>query len=512
MRPVVEGHRMMFLKKEIQRIAKTAKEDGAGAQTVVAIFQYENTQKDYEDKKNSCIEEIEIELSALDDLSLSIQNKYTFTGNDILSVKNDVTNCEKVICSQMKSLNGTIVSVCQELNIDSRNIVSDFRFEKPKELYLKTKQIKVRDGYTVEGETHFTLNPFKMTGFFTRKDPDKRVPPVYEDVTDVDATIQNAIEYINSSIRVFNQTIQKWQRSLELTEKKLFAEIQNRKSEHEARITQALDCQSYQRIGNELSKLAETIKPVNENQTKVNSTPTDVKASELFTIRVSKELLPMFKLSEKLRIKIQNDTFSSFIGNKEHHCVIGWDEYCEVKFVRYAFGKLINSNAIVKGINVLDNSIKLIHKPDSSQNDGLYDKSIYLLVNATQIGAAMSEISRFKVVNSLRNNYDLYLVIQDFNEIMNGNSVSETLDNVIEIKRNLNISNTNIRYLLLHDNPIYNLAATEAQAIGCTTQFDEIKILNDLQTKFNYLLPQNKYERNKVESTIRIIIQKLGKV
>jgi len=66
--------------------------------------------------------------------------------------------------------------------------------------------------------------------------------------------------------------------------------------------------------------------------------------------------------------------------------------------------------------------------------------------------------------------------------------------------------------LLLHDNPIYNLAAAEAQTVGCTTQFDEIKILNDLQKKFNYLLPQIKTERNIVESTIRIIIQKLGKV
>ncbi|MBQ0088200.1 MAG: dynamin family protein [Prevotellaceae bacterium] len=504
-RPIVEEHRLMFLKKEILRIAKAALDDGAGAQGVTTRFQYEDTENQYKAQKKGCLEILNEERNALREALLSIQNKYNFTESDIVSVKSTVRDCEEVICTQLKSLNKAIISVCEKLNIDSRNIVSDFRFDKP-ELRLKKKTEVVKDGYLKKGERHwYTL--------WLIKDDDVWVDTSYtKEVTDVKASIQNAINYINSSIRVFNQTIQRWQKSLELTENKLFVEIQNRRSEHEARINQALDCQVYQKIGAELSKIAESIKTVHESQTKVNSTRTDVKASELFTIRVNKELLPMYQLSERMRIKIQNDTFGFFIGNKKRHCVIGWDEYCEVKFIRYAFGKVANPNAIVKGANILDNSIKLIHKPDLAQNDGVYNKGVYLLVNATQIGAAMSEISRYNVTNLLKDNDDFCLVIQDFNEVMNGNSVSETLDNVVGIKRQLNISNTKVQYLLLHDNPVYNLAATEAQTIGCVTQFDEIKIFNDLQKKFNYLLPQNNSERNIVESTIRIIIQKLGKV
>lgn len=66
--------------------------------------------------------------------------------------------------------------------------------------------------------------------------------------------------------------------------------------------------------------------------------------------------------------------------------------------------------------------------------------------------------------------------------------------------------------MLLHDNPLYNLVAAEAQATRCLHQSDEIRIINDIQTKFPYLLPRNKSERNKVEATIRLIIQKLGKI
>ena len=372
---------------------------------------------------------------------------------------------------------------------------------------LKKKTEVVKRGYWKKGERHwYTL--------WLVKDDDVWVDTSYtQEVTDVSASINNAITYINSSVKVFRQTIQRWQKSLEITEKKLYSEIQNRRSEHEARINQALDCQAYLKIGTELERIAESIKSINESQTKVNSTRTDVKQAQVFSINVNKELLPMYKLSESIRIKVHYDTNRLFRGNKKLHCIVGWDEYCEIKFLRYAFNLSVAENSIVKGRNKLSDSITLIHKPDSSaQNEKGYNKGVYVLVNATQIGAALNEISRYKVKNLLSTNDELFFVIQDFNEIMNGDSVSETLDNVIGIKRSLDIGNTKVRYLLLHDNPIYNLAAAEAQAVGCTTQFDEIKILNDLQKKFNYLLPQIKTERNIVESTIRIIIQKLGEV
>lgn len=513
-RPVVEDHRLAFLKKEILRIAKAAKEDGTGAQGLIGKFQYEDTERQYKYRKDNCIEELSEKLDTLQSSLSSIRNKYSFSESDIFSIKGTVRECEKVICEQMRSLNSTIVSVCEKLNIDSRNIVTDFRFDKP-ELNLKKKTEVVKDGYWKKGESHFTINPFKMNnGLFSHKDKDVWIDTSYtKDVIDVDGSIQNAINYINSSIKVLRQTIQRWQKSLEITEKKLYSEIQNRRFEHEARINRALDCQAYQKIGTELERIAESIKAINESQTKVNSTRTDVKQSQVFSISVNKELLPMYKLSELIRIKVHNDTNRFFRGNKKLHCIVGWDEYCEIKFLRYAFNLSVADTSIVKGRNKLSDSITLIHKPDSSaQNEKGYNKGVYVLVNATQIGAALNEISRYKMKNLLSTNDELFFVIQDFNEIMNGNSVSETLDNVIGIKRSLDIGNTKVRYLLLHDNPIYNLAAAEAQAVGCTTQFDEIKILNDLQKKFNYLLPQIKTERNIVESTIRIIIQKLGKV
>lgn len=505
-RPVVEGHRLVFLKKEILRIAKAAKEDGADAKGLVVQFQYENTEKDFQLNKNTCIEELKQEIDSLQTSLLSIKNKYNFTESDISSIKNIVSRCERSICDQMRLLNKYIVSVCEKLNIDSRNIITDFRFDKP-ELRLKKKTEVVKDGYWKKGERHwYTL--------WLVKDDDVWIDTSYtQEVTDVDASIQNAENYINSSTRIFNQTIQRWLKSIKITEEKFFAEIQNRRSEYEARKRRVLDCQAYQQIGNELTRIAESIKSVQEKQTQVNTTKTDVKGSQMFSIQLSKALLPMYRLSDNIRIKIQNEIFRVFVGNKGQHSIIGWDEYCEGKFLRYAFGIDVNPDKIVIGNNIIGDSVLLTHKPVSpAQSNIIPNKGIYILVNATQIGAALSEISRYKITNLIKGNDELFLVIQDFDEIMNGNSVSETLDNVLDMKRQLLINTSRVKYILLHDNPIYNLAAVEAQSIGCTTQFDEIKILNDLQKKFNYLFPQDRYVKNKVETTIRVIIQKLGKI
>lgn len=503
--PVIEVHRMLFLKKEITRIANAAKEDGAGASGIILVFQYGNTEKEYKAKKRKIITKIDNAIEGVQSRLSALRGHRYFSEEDIYDIKKIVSSCEDEICEQMKNLNESIVLVCDSLNIDYRNVITDFRFDKPV-LRLKKKQEVVKDGYWKKGERHW----YKL---WLVKDDDVWIDTSYtRKVIDVNASIQNAINYINSSTKVFRQTIQRWQKSLEITENNLFAEIENRRSEYEARENQALDCRAYQEIGIELEQIAASIKSVNENHTRVNSSHTDVEQTPLFTINVNSELLPMYRLSENFRIGIQNEIFRSFTGKKNYLLVIGWDEYCEVKFLRYAVNIKLTTTKVVPGINILGNSVQLLHKPETALRlKKVSNKGIYILVNATQIGAAMTEISRLQISPSLTYNDSLYFVVQDFNEIMNGDSVSETLSNIIQIRKQLSINSSNVRYLLLHDNPIFNLAAAEAQTIGCTTQYDEIVILNNLQKKFSYLLPRDKTNRNFIELTIRTILQKLGK-
>lgn len=506
-RPMVEGNRLLILKKEITRIAKAAIEDGKGALLPTVKFEYDDISLDYENKKENCIAFLKNKLDYLQSQKSYISGKSSFDWDDISSIKTLSWECESEICKQMRILNSSIVDISNKLNVDSRSIISDFRFDKKPELRRETKKEKVNSGYWKKGERHwYTL--------WLIKDDDKWIDTSYEkEVTDVAKTRQNAIDYINGSIRVFKETIEKWQKSIVLTEQKIESEIENRRSEYKARIEKNLDSQDYLKIGKELQELAGSIITPSSRSSNTNSTKTDVKETCTFTIIDKCGLLPMAKLSDYIRLKIHRSVANTFI-NESYNYVIGWDENSESKFVKYAFGKDLVSAKICNGANSIGRSIKVIHKSNELKSlSSNTAKNVFVLVNAIQFGAAMSEIFKLKLGNIIRRMDRLYLVVQDFNEIMNGDCVSETLDNVLGLRNRKELNmRCSTSIMLLHDNPVYNMAAVEAQVTGCTQQYDEIRILNNLQTKFPYLFPKDKLIRNFSTSTIRIIIQKLGRI
>lgn len=506
-RPMVEGNRLLILKKEITRIAKAAIEDGKGALLPIVKFEYDDISLDYENKKENCIAFLKNKLDYLQSQKSYISGKSSFDWDDISSIKTLSWECESEICKQMRILNSSIVDISNKLNVDSRSIISDFRFDKKPELRRETKKEKVNSVYWKKGERHwYTL--------WLIKDDDKWIDTSYEkEVTDVAKTRQNAIDYINGSIRVFKETIEKWQKSIVLTEQKIESEIENRRSEYKARIEKNLDSQDYLKIGKELQELAGSIITPSSRSSNTNSTKTDVKETCTFTIIDKCGLLPMAKLSDYIRLKIHRSVANTFI-NESYNYVIGWDENSESKFVKYAFGKDLVSAKICNGANSIGRSITVIHKSNELKSlSSNTAKNVFVLVNAIQFGAAMSEIFKLKLGNIIRRMDRLYLVVQDFNEIMNGDCVSETLDNVLGLRNRKELNmRCSTSIMLLHDNPVYNMAAVEAQVTGCTQQYDEIRILNNLQTKFPYLFPKDKLIRNFSTSTIRIIIQKLGRI
>lgn len=513
-RPIVEGNRLLFLKKEILRIAQAALADGAGAQDIVSKFEYENIATDYENKKSTCILKLNRELGKLQSRLSILKNKTNFSEFDICTIKSISAGCEAAICNQMKYLNSSIISICQKLNIDYRNIITDFRFDKP-ELRLKKKFEVVKDGYWEEGETRFTLNPWRMNnGLFSHKDKEKWVDTSYvQEVADVSATRKNAINYINNSIRIFRQTIERWQKTVDVTENKLYSEIENRRAEYKARLDRALDSQTYLQIGEELREIANSISVVFHKRSNINKTKTDIRDTKTYSIRVNSGILFMYKLSDLLRRKIHTEIHRCFTSNAPKNIIVGWDENCESRFMLYALNQSINSTCIKVGCNIWGDSTYVYHKQCNPLPIISGIKNVYILVNATQFGAAMSEISKLKLQNCVTRLDHVYFVIQDFQEIINGDSVVETLTNVLSIRNYQGgkvICSCNV--LLLHDNPIYNLAAAEAQTIGCTKQYDEIRILNSLQTKFGFLFPRDRATRNNVETIILQIIQKLGEI
>lgn len=139
---MVEGNRLLILKKEITRIAKAAIEDGKGALLPTVKFEYDDISLDYENKKENCIAFLKNKLDYLQSQKSYISGKSSFDWDDISSIKTLSWECESEICKQMRILNSSIVDISNKLNVDSRSIISDFRFDKKPELRRETKKKK----------------------------------------------------------------------------------------------------------------------------------------------------------------------------------------------------------------------------------------------------------------------------------------------------------------------------------------------------------------------------------
>lgn len=499
LRPRVEASRKKLLKKEIERIANNALQDIDRSLVSGALeFEYDSTVSEFENAKDYTISKLNGILRKFETFEDKI-NRYNFSQSDVNKLIAATDDVEGAICREMQKLNQTITSLCNQLNVDSRNIISDFRFEKPNlELRMTTKVNP--HGKWIEGTRKwYTLWLAKTGGHWEA---------TTETIIDVDGSTENARRYISRSRQAFERTISRWQKSMEVTEEKLIREIDNRRQEFEQRRNIALDAQLYAQIGQELMALSAQISDGISQKSSSSFQKTDVEAPTMHQITAPCYFHSISCLSEKLRLKLHSSILESFKKNAESDIIVGWDDKCEEKIAKYFFNKdIIN----LSGKFYPHDKIHLLHKPTKSSIPHSHvARNLFVLVNATQFGAALSEIDGLKL-NEFGLNDHIYFVIQDFQETINGESVTETLENMKSIPSVLNLLQDS-HILILHDNPIYNLVAVEAQTLKRCTMQDEINIIKNLQNRFPFLFPSEGSKKREMETIIDIIIQKLADI
>jgi hypothetical protein len=117
--------------------------------------------------------------------------------------------------------------------------------------------------------------------------------------------------------------------------------------------------------------------------------------------------------------------------------------------------------------------------------------NVFILISALQHGHALSQLVNSQIKEFIKKSDNLYIVVQDFQEIVNAQVVYEALTSlrIIESKLGFDSKPT---FLIMHSNPVYNLAAIETQErkkLGDTiVQNDELAILHSLQrSSFGFL-------------------------
>ena len=114
-------------------------------------------------------------------------------------------------------------------------------------------------------------------------------------------------------------------------------------------------------------------------------------------------------------------------------------------------------------------------------------RSIFIMFNAIQAGSAKNQLLKSDLLKQLNKDDLLVFVVQDFNELINGNVVAEGIREMKLLNQEFRLDNK-IGYMINHENPIYNMVFVDSQFYPCRNITEETETLRTVQSQFSMFL------------------------
>lgn len=502
-KPRVEQNRLAYLKKEIDRIQKEAYQDGKGSELPIGNFEFDGSIDKFFSSRDKFIEQLSTKLSKLKE-HLESSRYRSYIGQEYIdTIIEDCDNAETFFLEQTKSFRNKIANLCERLNIPPRDVFVISSFEQIQAPSIKTK---TNPGYwrdKPKGLLGRIIRPAvkSINEHFGKHYGQEWVPPTVE--TDIKKTKEDISRYLNNIKYILEQSRDKWLKSIEKIIGQLQNEIDKKRAAYEARKNEALEGQEYLRISEKLVAISSEIKIIEENSSPTNPSNPDIKETVTEKIPLSDIDIAykIFKLSSIIKKWIHYMTISLAIEKNQNNVIVGWDADCESSFASRCFFEDVEIDKILPGTNVYQR-VSIVHAPKSHDNKLLVG-NIFLLINAIQIGAAIMQITKSGIIERIGAKSKVFFVIQDATEVIHGNALPEVLDELIGYSQTLPFKPI---FVFNDENPIYSLAAIQAQISGCMFHSDEVKTVGRLQKSFPFLISGN------VSNNVNIILNKLGKL
>ena len=495
LKPRVEQNRLAYLKKEIDRIQKEAYQDGKNSQLPVGDFEFDGCIIKLFSSKDEFEKQLSTKLDKLEEDLKSIEYRSYIDQSYIDAIVKECNNAETFFLERTKSFRNEIVNLCERLNIPSRDVLV---FERIQEPSIKTRRIP---GYWKDKYTGVRGFLGKIGRLVVKHCGQEWIPELEE--TDVEETCHRISQYISNTRIRLARSFDKWQKSIEKIIGQLQNEIDKKRVAYEARKNEALESREYLRISEELVAISSEIKIKEEKSSSTNPSNPDIKETVTERIPLSDIDIAykIFKLSSIIKKSIHHKTISLATEINQDNVIIGWDADCESSFASRCFFEDIETNKILPGTNAYQR-VSIIHNPQSHKNESLKG-NIFLLINAIQIGAAIMQITKSSIIERIGSKSKVFFVVQDASEVIHGNALPEVLDELIDYSQRLPF---NPIIIFNDENPIYSLAAIQAQTSGCMFHSDEVKIVGRLQESFPFFIT------SKNSNHVNIILNKLGKL
>lgn len=434
-------------------------------------------------------------LSEITNVSLNSGN----VEDKVKKTKEMANNFEKGITEIIKNYYAFLINISNELNIPPRDVtfsqvnVAQYNLEVQKD----KKPIK-----------RWVDKPGFLAGvarFFDWGDNNWGKEQITEYKTEInkEATEKNIKEYIQNIKNIYSKTIDEYYNQFSFITSQFDLALERERRSYEDKQKNLLNQKETKAVIEELDNLLNIYRKEKKHNNINNSKKEEIKKdnnTSLEEIEIDDYIYNFSLLSEYMIYSFNDEVMKSLFNHlkiyKANDIIIGWDNQSISLFIKRFFNKIIEVNNKMKNYTSAISkdsifSLNLLYSPNEINISFNRYNNIYLMLNA-QIGFSKKQINDVKLLDKLTNSNFVFLVIEDFEQLINGNGFNEMLYHALDFKEEIEkIAHCKAFILINSENPIYNLSFIEHQLKPCQNLQDEVKLISEIENEYANFINKN---------------------
>lgn len=420
--------------------------------------------------------------------SLFSPSKGSLGEDEIKEIKQVVNLFETRVVQSVRNFSAQCSKAIKKLNLPTRDLWSYNGLPRMPKVEVKTKTVERSRTVNKKGLWN------KVKRLFSRGKYGTETEHYTETIVDDDATRESAKRYIERLQFEYGKTLETWHKNAQSTVLSLHQEIDLRVAAIKEKEQQVLDAADWKQIREALDKCVGAyggtkITPV-QIEPKQKEQNQEVQDSTKL-IKVPAKIGQLHNAAEKYLLAVQSSSFNYAIQSQEredHPALVVSNSPDNLSDFLYRFYKINKSDFVKETICPVSDRLTTACSPTETQIKSIKKASVgtnvFLLINGLQFHTEYETSLRHNVQSNLGQNDALFLVIQDFEILANGNAITECI-------RSVRMEQDTYKGIVLisHKNPVYNMAIVHAQTTTGKLK-EETMFYTSLTTRFPALVDE----------------------
>lgn len=430
--------------------------------------------------------------------------KDTLGEEDITEIKKVVKRFESKVVESVRKFSEKCAMTIRKLNLPARDMWSYNGLPRMPEVSVKTKIVERSRTVKKKGIGHSFLRGITF-GLYKGEETEYYTETVMDD----EATRESVKRYIERLQREYGKTLEAWHTNAKSTVAGIHQEVDLRIAAIEEKKRQVLDANDWKRMRKDLEKCIKQYGGQSKRQPQPAQTHT-TQAQKICDnsklIKVPQKIVQIYDAAEKYLHAVQKSSINFAIqarGRKSFPAVIISNSPDNLSDFLYRFYQIKKNDFGTEQVHRFSTELVVACAPTGFQMKSMVQEAsgsnVFLLINGLQLHTEFETALRRRVQDNLTPNDALFLVVQDFEVLANGNAITEGIRSV-RMEQASNKSGGNGLTLISHKNPVYNMAIIHAQIIDGKLK-EETMFYNTLTTKFPSLV--NEVAKKRINNILR---------